>query len=116
MSCPVVQFQILAKDPERASAFYADAFGWRIDADNALGYRTIDTGSPGGISGGIWPSPPEGHNLVQLFIKVSSVPESVARVEELGGRTIIPPQTLPEGQALAIMLDPQGIAFGLTDR
>jgi uncharacterized protein len=116
MSCPVVQFQILAKDPERASAFYADAFGWRVDADNPLGYRIIDTGASDGISGGIWPSPPDGHNFVQLFIKVPSVPESVARVEGLGGRTIVPPQTLPAGQMLAIMLDPQGIAFGLTDR
>lgn len=34
MGCPVVQWQILAKDPERASAFYTEVFGWRVNSDN----------------------------------------------------------------------------------
>ena len=59
MSCPVTQWQILAKDPEGASAFYSGLFGWRINSDNPLGYRMIDTGSAEGIQGGIWPSPPK---------------------------------------------------------
>lgn len=113
MSCPVMQWQILAKDPEAASAFYSGLFGWRVNSDNPLGYRTIDTGSSDGINGGIWPSPADGHNLVQLFIRVESVPDYLKRAEQLGARTIIPPQTLPEGDVLAIVLDPQGIPFGL---
>lgn len=79
MSCPVTQWQILAKDPEGASAFYSGLFGWRINSDNPLGYRMIDTGSAEGIQGGIWPSPPEGHNFVQLFIQVESVADYVSR-------------------------------------
>lgn len=113
MSCPVMQWQILAKDPEAASAFYAGLFGWRVNSDNPLGYRTINTGSTDGIHGGIWPSPADGHNLVQLFIRVPSVPDYLRRAEQLGARTIIPPQTLPEGDVLAIVQDPQGIPFGL---
>lgn len=113
MACPVTQWQILAKDPERAAAFYSDVFGWRVDSDNPMGYREVDTGTSAGIQGGIWPSPPEGHNFVQLFVEVDSVPDYVERVERTGGRTIIPPQTLPGGEVIAIMHDPLGIAFGL---
>jgi predicted enzyme related to lactoylglutathione lyase len=113
MSSPVVQWQIVTKDPEAASAFYANLLGWRIDTDNPLGYRVVDTGATEGIQGGIWPSPADGHNFVQLFIRVASVAESVARAEQLGARTIIPPQVLPEGDVLAIVQDPQGIPFGL---
>jgi uncharacterized protein len=116
MSCPVTQWQILAKDPEGASAFYSGLFGWRINSDNPLGYRMIDTGSAEGIQGGIWPSPPEGHNFVQLFIQVESVADYVSKAEKLGAHAIIPPQTLPEGDVLAIMHDPQGIPFGLVSR
>jgi uncharacterized protein len=116
MSCPVMQWQILAKDPEGASAFYSGLFGWRINTDNPLGYRAIDTGSPEGIQGGIWPSPPEGHNFVQLFIQVDSVADYVSKAEKMGARAIIPPQALPEGDVLAIMHDPQGIAFGLVSK
>jgi predicted enzyme related to lactoylglutathione lyase len=116
MGCPVTEWQILAKDPERAAAFYAELFGWKVNSDNPLGYRAVDTGSSDGIQGGIWPSPPEGHNFVQLFVKVDGVAECVERVEKLGGRTIIPPQTLPDGALMAIVHDPLGIPFGLVAR
>ena len=43
MNNPVLQFQIVAKSPEETAAFYQSLFGWRIDANNALGYRRIDT-------------------------------------------------------------------------
>jgi hypothetical protein len=113
MPCPVVQWQILAKDPEAESAFYSNLFGWRVDSDNALGYRTVDTGSEDSIKGGIWPSPPEGQSFVQLFVRVDAVADYVGRAEGLGARTIVPPQTLPDGEVLAILQDPQGIPFGL---
>ncbi len=113
MGCPVVQWQMLVKDPEAQSAFYGSLFGWQVNSDNPLGYRVVDTGSLDGIQGGIWPSPPEGHNFVQLFIRVASVSEYAARAEQLGARVIMPPQTLPQGEVLAILQDPQGIAFGL---
>jgi predicted enzyme related to lactoylglutathione lyase len=88
-------------------------FGWEVTTDNPLGYREVNTGSSEGIQGGIWPSPPEGHDFVQLFIRVDSVPDYVTRAERQGARVIIPPQVLPDGAQLAIMHDPQGIAFGL---
>jgi predicted enzyme related to lactoylglutathione lyase len=107
---PVVEWQMVVKDPEGTAAFYGDLFGWTIDSNNALGYRRVTTG---GLSGGIWPSPPNGHNLVQLFVAVDSVPDYHRRAEAMGAKTIVPPQKLPDGDELAIMLDPSGVAFGL---
>ena len=49
---------------------------------------------------------------MQLFIRVDSVPGYVTRAERLGARTIIAPQTLPGGDVLAILLDPQGSRSG----
>jgi predicted enzyme related to lactoylglutathione lyase len=109
---PVVEWQMVVKDPDAAAAFCGRLFGWTIDANNALGYRRVSTG-PGGLSGGIWPSPSNGHSLVQLFIGVESVPDYHRRAEEMGARTIVAPQKLPDGDELAIMLDPSGVAFGL---
>jgi predicted enzyme related to lactoylglutathione lyase len=114
MSHPVVQFQILAKSPEETAAFYGKLFGWRIDADNALGYRRIDTGSTQGIQGGIWPAPPHAPNFVQLFIGVSDVAAALAQAAGLGAKVIIPATTLPDGDQMAVLLDPQGMAFALT--
>ncbi len=116
MSCPVVQWQMVTRDPDAATSFYSGVFGWTVNSDNPFGYRVVATGSPEGIGGGVWPSPPEGHNFVQLFIRVPSVPDYVARAEHAGARVLIPPQTLPEGGVLAILHDPQGIPFGLVSQ
>jgi predicted enzyme related to lactoylglutathione lyase len=113
MSAQVIEWQILAKDPDAAAAFYGQLFEWRVDSDNALGYRRIAADTPQGIGGGIWPAPPDGHNFAQLFIGVDDVPRYVARAEAIGARAIIPPQKLPDGDELAIMLDPFGMPFGI---
>jgi len=113
MGRPVMQWQILAKDPERLSTFYAKLFAWKIDANNPLGYRRADTGSKSGIGGGFWPAGPEGHALVQLFVEVDDVKQYAARVAELGGSVVIPPQALPAGDELAIVRDLEGLSFGL---
>ena len=113
MPSPVTQFQILARDPALAERFYATLFDWRVCADNPLGYRQIDTGSSRGIQGGIWPTPPEANGFVQLFVEVDDVAAHFARAQQLGAKPVVPPQKLPQGDELAILMDPQGISFGL---
>ncbi len=113
MANPVTKWQILSKDPDESAAFYGAVFGWSVDADNQLGYREVSTGSDHGIDGGIWPSPPEGHAFVQLFIEVEDIDKMVAKVQERGGSTIIAPQRLPDGDRVAILHDPEGIPFAL---
>ena len=113
MGRPVTQWQIVAKDPERAANFYAQLFDWKVDADNALNYRMIDTQSDKGIPGGIWPCPPEGHPLVQLFVEVEDVQAYLDKAQELGGNVVLPPQMLPDGDEMAMIVDPEGMSIGL---
>ena len=113
MGSPVMQWQIVTKDPEACARFYAALFGWTVQANNALGYRTVDTASGRGINGGVWPAPPEGHNLVQLFVEVDDIDAYVAKAAKLGATVIVPKTELPDGDALAIVLDPHGLSFGI---
>jgi uncharacterized protein len=116
MGRPVMQWQILSKDPEACARFYGGLFGWKMDSNNALGYRTVDTGSPRGINGGIWPAPPQAQSFVQLFIEVQDIAADVEKAKELGATVLIPPQRLPQGDQLAILRDPEGMSFGLMQR
>jgi len=113
MGSPVMQFQILSKAPEETARFYGSLFGWKIDANNPMGYRQIDTGSREGIQGGIWPAPPQSSNFVQLFMRVEDVGASVQRAQELGAKVLIPPTVLPGGDEMAVLHDPQGMAFAM---
>ena len=113
MGNPVVQWQIVAKDPDAVARFYSALFGWTVQTDNALGYRVIETGNGRGINGGVWPSPPHGHNLVQLFVEVEDIDAALIKATSLGASIIVPKSELPDGDALAIVLDPAGLSFGI---
>lgn len=109
---PVTHWQALARDPERAAAFYERCFGWSADAGNSLGYRAIRSG---GLGGGIWPLP-EGQPMVQLFVGVEEVDATLKTIEANGGRIIFPKQVLPDGDEMAVIADPEGITWGIMRR
>jgi hypothetical protein len=113
MGRPVVQWQMITRNPEKVADFYAGLFGWEINTNNAMQYRMVDTGSARGINGGIWPAPPEAPSFVQLFIEVDNLSESVAAATALGAKVVIPPTPLPDGDELAILHDPDGMSFGM---
>ena len=113
MTAPVIEWQILAKDPAAAADFYRRIFDWQVDADNRLGYRRINSNASHGIAGGIWPAPQADRNFVQLFVAVDDVTRSHDLATSLGATSIVAPQQLPDGDELAILLDPFGMAFGL---
>lgn len=111
MNGAVTHWQMLSKDPERVAAFYSALFGWKVSAQNGMGYRMIDTG--GAVNGGLWPVPPGAPEGVQLYVQVADIDAALARLAELGGSVLMPKQVLPDGDAMALALDPMGRAFGL---
>jgi predicted enzyme related to lactoylglutathione lyase len=113
---PVFQFQMLSKQPDEAAKFYTQLFGWSVDANNPMNYRRVDTGTQEGIQGSIWPALPEAQNSVQLFVEVDGVAKYAGEATRLGARVLIPPTPLPEGESMAVLLDPQGMSFGIYRR
>lgn len=113
MENPVTHFQILSKVPEETAQFYVRLFGWTVSATNPLGYRQIDTRSSIGIQGGIWPTPPAGSSFAQLFVTVDDVKATVKKAEGLGAKVAVAPTTLPDGDEMAVLVDPQQLSFGV---
>ena len=110
MPNPVVRWQIISPEPERTSAFYQKLFAWRLSQANALGYRELSSGSAKGADGGVWPAPPGQAGFVQLFVDVD---ETIARATQLGATVVIPKSVLPDGDTMAVLVDPAGISFGI---
>ncbi|MEP7367783.1 MAG: VOC family protein [Acidobacteriota bacterium] len=114
MANPVVHFQIITKNPETHGRFYQELFGWSLDDANPMGYRKIETGSKDGIQGGLWPAPAQAPNFVQLFVQVEDCAAYVDKATALGAKVLIPPTMLPEGQTMAVLLDPEQMSFAVT--
>lgn len=113
MPNPVVRWQIISPEPDNAAGFYARLFGWKLSKANAMGYRELSSGEPSGFDGGVWPAPPGQSGFVQLFIEVTDIDECLERGLGLGAKLIVPKSALPDGDAMAVLLDPTGVTFGV---
>jgi predicted enzyme related to lactoylglutathione lyase len=113
MGAPVVRWQMISPRPDEVVGFYAAVFGWHEDRGNALGYRELRTQSADGISGGVWPAPPEAPSFVQLFVQVDDVAATIGVIERHGGSVLVPRSVLPDGEVMAVVRDPLGMSVGL---
>lgn len=114
MGCPVVRWQMVSPRPDEVASFYTRLFGWKLSRANALGYRELRAGQAKGIDGGVWPAPqhvPQG--FVQLFVEVPDLDACIADAVRLGGKVIVPKSELPDGDGMAVLLDPTGMPVAI---
>jgi uncharacterized protein len=112
MPNPVVHFEISGKDGKKTQAFYASLFGWEVDANNPMDYGMVSAQDGQGIGGGI--APAMGDPGVTIYVDVADLDATLAKAEELGGKTVMPPSDVPGGPKLAQFSDPDGNLIGLT--
>ena len=118
----VVHFEIHADQPDRAAAFYRTLFGWELTAwGGPMEYWMIRTGPAGqpGIDGGMTrrrgPAPADGQavNAYVCTVDVSSVDETLALAEKLGGTVALPKMPIPGVGWLGYAKDTEGNIFGV---
>ncbi len=113
MGNPVVHFEIMSRDLAKAREFYGKLFDWELKHDEAMNYTLVEFGEEG-IGGGIGQAeegmfPP----YVTFYIQVDSLEASVKKVEELGGKVIVPPTLIPNIGSFAMFNDLDGNMIGL---
>lgn len=113
MGNPVIHFEVVGKDGAKLQKFYADAFDWKIDANNPMNYGIVDNGGEG-INGGVGAAP-EGGGHVTFYVNVPDINAHLEKIEKLGGRTIMPREQIGDLVTLAMFADPEGNVIGLTE-
>jgi len=115
MPNPVMHFEVMAaQNVDAVRKFYADAFGWKVDADNPMNYGLVDTGAGIGINGGIGAPMPGGPSYATFYVAVEDLAAALKRIESLGGTTAVPPMDIPDGKvSIAMFRDPAGNLIGL---
>jgi uncharacterized protein len=119
MGQAVVHFEVVGKDGEKLQRYYAELFGWNVNADNPMQYGMVDakdnTSMTGdnGIGGGIGQGPEgyEGH--VTFYVAVPDVEKALQKAESLGGTRVMGPENLMDMVELGQFKDPEGNVIGL---
>ncbi|MDF2630789.1 MAG: hypothetical protein K0R39_4620 [Symbiobacteriaceae bacterium] len=110
MSYPVVHFEILGKNGKALQEYYANLFGWKINADNPMEYGLVAAG-PGGIGGGI--SSSENATGTCIYVAVPDLQAALDKAVALGGKVVHPIEEIPGMVTFAQIQDPQGNVIGL---
>jgi predicted enzyme related to lactoylglutathione lyase len=118
MGAPVVHFEVIGRDGPKLQSYYSKLFGWEMNADNPMGYGTIDResnlGADGiGIGGGVGTGPEGYDGHVTFYVGVPDVEEALAKAESLGGTRQMGPQQVAEGVEVGMFADPEGHVIGL---
>ena len=111
-----VWYELITPDPDGATKFYGAVVGWTIgepiggDQD----YRMINRGD-GGFAGGVLKltGDMQSHGARPIwmgYIGADDVDATVAKVEAIGGNTLMPAFDIPQGR-IAMAADPQGNPF-----
>jgi predicted enzyme related to lactoylglutathione lyase len=110
MSNPMVHWELMVGDVERARAFYARVFGWRFSSYSPE-YTMIETGGQPG--GGMMPRPRSAPAAaLNVYFEVADVERTLREVVEAGGTVVVPKTEIPPGW-FAMFVDPDGIAIGI---
>jgi predicted enzyme related to lactoylglutathione lyase len=112
-----IWYELMSPDPEGSKAFYDAVVGWDISeaAPEFQGYRMIGR-SDGKFAGGVLPISAEmqqhGARPTWLgYIHVTDVDRSVGKIEQAGGKSLMPPTDIPNVGRIAMVADPQGAPF-----
>ena len=121
----VVHFEIPVDDAARAREFYGSCFDWELnEADMGGGnmYTTVTTTDidqatrlptePGAINGGLMQRTADTPTPV-ITIGVTSIDESLKKVEAGGGSTVQPRTEIPEMGAFGYFKDSENNVVGL---
>lgn len=112
----IVHFDVPAEDIMRAKKFYESLFEWKIEpVPGPMEYYNIFTknqdGTPG-IGGGMGKrGAPE--QKITNYIGVTNIEEYIKKVEELGGKILMPRTIIPGFGYLSTFIDTEGNTIGL---
>jgi predicted enzyme related to lactoylglutathione lyase len=108
----VVHIEISAENPQAASQFYAELFGWKMTIDERFDYHQFEPhDGPAGAFSPVSESNPAG--TVILYVGTDDVDASLSKAESLGAMVVTPKMEIPEVGWMGIFTDPTGNPIGL---
>jgi len=114
MSNRIVHFEIPSDNPDKLMEFYKNVFGWTFQQFGNEQYWTVITGdekSPG-INGGLLKKR-ESNQPVVNSIEVGDLDEFVKKIEQAGGKIVVPKMPIPTVGWLCYFIDPDGNIHGI---
>lgn len=111
MPSPLIHWELMVTDVERAKAFYGPLLGWTFSAQDPE-YTLIDCGAAPG--GGLMRRPPGvAMSSLNAYFRVPDLDQTLRAAVEAGATVIVPRMEVPGVGWFAMFLDPDQIPIGV---
>lgn len=108
----IVHVEIPANNQEEAGKFYESLFGWKIQPAPEMNYTMFAAeGGPGGGFPQVGEMAQAGQVLV--YVSTDDIDATLAKVESLGGKTVLPKHEIPTVGWFGIFTDLTGNKIAL---
>lgn len=109
-------YELGASEAAGARSFYSSVLGWNW-RDAGMPDMDYHIASAGAVMvAGMMPvMSPEQPVAWTIYFAVDGCDATVAKAQGLGGHVIVPPTDIPETGRFAMLIDPQGAAFGILE-
>lgn len=115
MGNPLVHFEFMTESVEACRSFYGSVFDWDFDDNTMADYTLVKTGADPG--GGMMARPPDAPSTaLHVYFQVDDIEATLAKVEQAGGRTVIPKTPIPNVGYFGMFTDPENNCVGVFQR
>jgi predicted enzyme related to lactoylglutathione lyase len=112
MPNPVTHFEIIGKDGKALQDFYANLFGWQVDANNPMNYGLVQPQDGQGTGGGIAAGDGDA-SYVTIYVEVDDPQAYLDKAVSLGATVTMPVTEVPGMVTFAHFTDPEGHMIGI---
>jgi len=111
MPSPLIHWELMVADVERAKAFYGPLLGWTFTSQGPA-YTLIHCGAAPG--GGLMKRPPGvTMSALNAYFQVPDLDQTLRAAVEAGATVIVPRTEVPNVGWFAMFLDPDQIPIGV---
>lgn len=107
----IVHVEATGKDGAALQKFYSQAFDWTIDTNNPGGYGMYR--EEGGLTAGVGATQDGSDGAVTFYVHVEDAAGTLKRIEELGGKVVMPLTEVAPETTIALFTDPAGHLVGI---
>ncbi len=108
-------YELSTSDIAAAQTFYAAILDWRVSDSGTPGMDYRLAKRDDAMVAGMMAAAPGMPTAWTLYFAVSGCDETFAQATALGAQPIVPPADIPNTGRFALLLDPQGAAFGILE-
>jgi predicted enzyme related to lactoylglutathione lyase len=110
MGNQIIHVEVVGKDGASLQDFYGQLFGWPLDTNNPGGYGMHRQGE---LTAGIGGTQDGTAGHVTFYVHSDDPKGLLAKVEQLGGKVIMPLTEVAPETTIALFTDPEGHVVGL---